>query len=753
MKKSFMLRRIISYLLLFTMLLGGIQFGDTKVAKASTSSSDTTFAEKIVLKSDLDSDNALVVDTVSDVLTCEKINLATTSFSIEGNTGYKVTSVTYPTSSLTQTKGTSSINTNSIKYQYAIKEYSNFTFVIKVVSITDSTDVTTYTINMKYDMDALFQFDSISITYTDTDSNQSQASILYSEKSSDGYYRSDSVGSEMVSAKINLISDSYVMTDGVKINGKAPGTAITLTGGENYITITITKNNATKQYDLIITKEGEPLLESLKPSVGTLSPTFDTNTFSYTMTVDTTQTTIAFTPTSVDNSSTIKVGKYTVKSGKKSSEISLSEGTNKISIVVTTAEGETSTYVVKVTRTEKFRSTSLTGLALSSGKLSPTFNKDTYKYTATVENSVRSITVKATAEDSEATIKINGVKTTSGVASSSISLDEGNNLITVTITDTDDNTATYTITVKRKYTKDDYNLSSLTVTDGKFSPTFDPETYAYSVKVDRNVEKVKVQFEAQNEKTQIIINDKEYTSGEESDYIKLDIGANLVIVQVIAEDGKSTSTYKLSIIRGDIEGTNQWVLVAGEWTFYDAQGVQIKNQWAKYDNQWYYLDINGYRSTGWIVESGKTYYLNSDGIMQTGWFYDKGYWYYLKADGAMTTNGWATYDAKWYFFNSYGQMSTGWVQYKGKWYYMDEKGVMQKGWITYDKNQYYFNDDGSMRYGWLYNGKTWNYLDSTGKMVRGWQEIDGKKYYFDANGVMKTGMMFLDGQWINLNNA
>ena len=80
----------------------------------------------------------------------------------------------------------------------------------------------------------------------------------------------------------------------------------------------------------------------------------------------------------------------------------------------------------------------------------------------------------------------------------------------------------------------------------------------------------------------------------QSDYIKLDVGANLVVVEVTAEDGKTTTTYKLSIIRGDIEGTNQWVLVAGEWTFYNGAGIQIKNQWVKYDNQWYFLDINGY---------------------------------------------------------------------------------------------------------------------------------------------------------------
>lgn len=403
-------------------------------------------------------------------------------------------------------------------------------------------------------------------------------------------------------------------------------------------------------------------------------------------------------------------------------------------------------------RAEKFRSNKLSGLTISSGTLNPTFNKDVNSYTASVDNTVNSITVTPTAEDPASTITVNGIRVPSGAASGNISLSEGGNLISVTVTDVNGVTNTYTIAVSRKYSKDNVNLASLSVTDGTFSPRFDPETYAYSVKVGRNIERVKVVYKSQNDKAKIKINGKEYTSGQ-SDFIKLELGANLVDVQVIAEDGKSTTTYKLSIIRGEIEGTNRWVLVGSDWTFYDAEGVQAKNQWVKYDNVWYFLDINGYRKTGWLQESGKWYYLNKDGIMQTGWLYDNGYWYYLQGDGIMRYDTWATYDGKWYYFNKYGQLATEWLYYKGKWYYMDDHGVMQKGWITYDKNKYYINDDGTMRYGWLYNGKTWYYLDGTGKMVRGWQTINGKRYYFDANGMMKTGMMFLDGQWINLNNA
>lgn len=760
MKTKFALRKTISYLLMFFMLLGLVQSTNITVAKAAIVNPDRTFTDKIILKAINDASNTSVspaiVDSVGNKYTYEKINLATKEFTIEGAKGYKVTNVTYslPNSLIfTGTVGSNvnEISKNSLVYKYSIKEYSNFSFTITVQNI-DTQVEEKFTVEMKYDSDSLFQFDSISITYLDKDGKKTQTSIGYDQKDSDGYYKSKDVPTNMIKAQINLISGSYIMKEGVQINGSAPGSDIPLSGGDNYIPITITRNNSTRQFDLIISKKGEPLLKSLVPSTGSLSPAFATDNMDYTLSVPTTQSTIAFTPTSVDNASTIKVGKYVIKSGKKSNEISLSEGNNKILIVVTTREGETSTYTVNVVRAEKFRSSKLSGLKLSSGTLNPAFNKDVNSYTASVENNVNSITLTPTAEDPASTILVNGIKVPSGAASGSISLNEGGNLINVTVTDTNGVTNGYTIAVSRKYSKDNVNLASLSVTDGTFSPRFDPETYAYSVKVARNIEKVKVMYKSQNEKAKIKINGKEYTSGQ-SDNIKLELGANIIDVQVVAEDGKSTTTYKLSVIRGEIEGVNRWVLVAGEWTFYDAEGVQAKNQWVKYDNQWYFMDINGYRKTGWFLESGKWYFFNKDGIMQTGWMYDNGYWYYLQGEGDMRLDTWATYDGKWYYFNRFGQLATGWLSYKGKWYFMDDRGVMQKGWITYDKNKYYINDDGGLRYGWLYNGKTWYYLDASGKMVRGWQTINGKRYYFDANGVMKTGMMFLDGQWINLNNA
>lgn len=738
--EKFGFKRIISYLLIFTVFFTTIQLGN--ISKASAG--EVNQVPGLILHvGDLSDNVTKIVDKDSTgAYICEFLPIGQ-SFTLEAETGYTIESATSSNSGkmkITKTGTTSGFNF----VVSSITDYSDFTLTVTMKKGTE--DSITYPIKMRFESDSSLEFGTMKVTID----NESPINFVYGQTDLNGNYTIPDQDASVKQAKVELLDKAGTpMT--YTVNGGSAN-VVNLVGGDNVINITRTYLNTSKQYKLIITKKGEAKLKSLVPSTGSLSPGFNSDIYDYTVTVPTAQTTIAFTPTTVDNASTVKINGVTVRSGSKSQLIKLDEGDNEVEVVLTTKDGDTSTYTVNVVRTALFRSAFLKTLTLTKGTLSPTFNKEVYEYSASVDNATTSIGVKPTAEDPNSTIKVNGVKVPSGATSSFISLDEGGNVINVTVTDTKGNSNTYVLNVTRRYSKDNVNLGSLSVTNGTMSPKFDPENYLYSVKVARNIEKVRVLYTTQNDKAKIRIGGKEYLSGQ-SDYIKLDIGANLVVVEVTAEDGKTKTTYKLSIIRGDIEGKNQWVLVGGEWTFYNGEGIQIKNQWVKYDNQWYFMDINGHRQTGWLLESENWYYLNKEGIMQTGWFYDRGYWYYLQGNGAMMRNSWATFDAKWYFFNYLGEMQTGWTQYLGKWYFMDDRGVMQKGWITYDKNKYYINDDGTMRNGWLYNGKTWNYLDGSGKMVRGWQTIDGKKYYFDANGNMKTGMMFLDGQWINLNNA
>jgi alpha-tubulin suppressor-like RCC1 family protein len=88
----------------------------------------------------------------------------------------------------------------------------------------------------------------------------------------------------------------------------------------------------------------------------------------------------------------------------------------------------------------------LSGLALSSGSLNPSFNSGTYYYTGSVPNGITSITVTPTVSDSIATVKVNGTAVAAGAASQSIPIAAGQDAITVVGTAQDGTTSTYTLT-------------------------------------------------------------------------------------------------------------------------------------------------------------------------------------------------------------------------------------------------------------------------------------------------------------------
>lgn len=79
----------------------------------------------------------------------------------------------------------------------------------------------------------------------------------------------------------------------------------------------------------------------------------------------------------------------------------------------------------------------------------PNFNKDTLSYTLSVENSIASIAVIPTAEDTNASIKVNGVIVNSGARSGNITLNVGSNMITVQVTPQIGDIKTYNVTVTR----------------------------------------------------------------------------------------------------------------------------------------------------------------------------------------------------------------------------------------------------------------------------------------------------------------
>ena len=201
-------------------------------------------------------------------------------------------------------------------------------------------------------------------------------------------------------------------------------------------------------------------LSSLVLSYGTLSPAFASATANYTATVANNISSITITPTVHQVNATIqaKVGSGTyslLTSGSASGALSLGIGANTVTILVTAQDGtSTGTYVVTVTRSASSDST-LSGLTISTGALSPTFLSATASYTAAESNTVASITVTPTVNQAYATIHVkigSGSYSTvsSGTPSPSLALTVGANTITVLVIAQDGTTTnTYSVVVTR----------------------------------------------------------------------------------------------------------------------------------------------------------------------------------------------------------------------------------------------------------------------------------------------------------------
>jgi hypothetical protein len=194
-----------------------------------------------------------------------------------------------------------------------------------------------------------------------------------------------------------------------------------------------------------------PLLSSLVSSAGATNTAFSSRNFAYTINVDSSTASIAFTPTAVNAAvMTIKVNGTTVASGQASQSISLNPGNNTVTIeVATTNTAMKSTYTVTVVKAAA--AAYLSGIAVKNNRnndvlLTPSpFVKETLNYTASVASSITSVTVQPTALNSTSVVKVNNVVVPNGQPSSPITMNTGLNTVTILV----DSITTYTVGITK----------------------------------------------------------------------------------------------------------------------------------------------------------------------------------------------------------------------------------------------------------------------------------------------------------------
>lgn len=190
----------------------------------------------------------------------------------------------------------------------------------------------------------------------------------------------------------------------------------------------------------------------------------------------------------------------------------------------------------------------LSGLALSEGSLAPAFAAGTTSYSASVANTVASLTVTPTA-GAGSTLKVNGAASPSGSPSGALALSVGPNTVTVEVTAQDGVTRkTYTVTVTRA-APPSADLSNLTLSAGSLNPTFAAATTSYAASVPNGTASITVTPTAAGAGASLKVNGAAVNSGTASGALALDVGPNTVTVAVTASDGAATRTYTVTVTR------------------------------------------------------------------------------------------------------------------------------------------------------------------------------------------------------------
>lgn len=306
---------------------------------------------------------------------------------------------------------------------------------------------------------------ALSITYTDSTDATVDVEIGFAS-STKTYTATIPYGTESVTVAAT-VADSAASVSGTG--------DVDISNGVNTITVTVTAENGGTQ-DYVITLTCQTLTDTTKLSAlsmvvyGTdttvdISPSFDAATTAYTASVTYDVAKLTITATADDSSATRSVYTNGASSSSTIATLDGDDGINTVVVKVTNGD-DVGYYTIAITRATS-SDTTLSALTLKSGSyskttyaLNETFDSETPNYTLNVGYHVTSLSVTATATDSNATVAISG--------NSDFAV--GDNTVTITVTPSDGSDSDdYTVVVTRaQLTVDDYVGSWICYTGSKY---------------------------------------------------------------------------------------------------------------------------------------------------------------------------------------------------------------------------------------------------------------------------------------------
>ena len=323
------------------------------------------------------------------------------------------------------------------------------------------------------------------------------------------------VNNETTSLNINAIPEDEKATYEIKGNQN-------FVIGMNEVTIKVTAEDGTEtEYILYVNRNlsTNNYLNSIELSEGTLVPNFDPNTMSYDVEVDNNVTSIYVNAVQQDSQSIVTTG---------NGLHNLVTGENTILIKVKSAIGVYRTYTLNINR-KKSDNNYLSSLSIiSNNKEIPfDFNKEKNDYSISVDSSVEYITLKATKEDSNASISNTGVK----------KLNLGSNEFEIPVVSESGMTNIYKITINREASTNNA-VKIITPSVGTLTPEFNTGDKVYTLNVTKNDSLLSFEVELEDSRASV--------SGNEQKIIP--DGDSVRTITITAEDG-STNIYTFNVVK------------------------------------------------------------------------------------------------------------------------------------------------------------------------------------------------------------
>ena len=238
--------------------------------------------------------------------------------------------------------------------------------------------------------------------------------------------------------------------------------------------------------------------------------------------------------------------------------------------------------------------TSLKGITLSSGTLSPVFSADTLEYKVSVDTNVEKMSIDVSKEDNQ---KVSGLVKDAKLAF-------GNNTFSIKVTSESGKSKTYKIVVNRADNRSNNALlGSITIDNGKLN--FDRNVFMYDVRVLNEVSTINVVATPEDSKAKVEVDSPK----------NLKEGDNKVVIKVTAENG-ATQEYSINVKRlkvGEVLGDNPNIaniIITGYNINFNPMTTSYN---LKLDNKTKSLSISVV-----MQEEGATYQINGNNDLKNG---------------------------------------------------------------------------------------------------------------------------------------